>query len=436
MPRYPRNSQSFEDHAAALVYLLNILQDKDKNNVEGGNIILQRYIIARSFPKMARRFFDRHLSQPFLSQLLSITSPGPVDKCVPKKGNAMLTSHDKAFLRMLRRDITSTIVTTHGIQIPHLMAMAMASPGMVTTVWDVYNPGTFHEFHNLLCALLGGYMSSLKYLQELRQRPSKASTEPEVIADEPRFRIGVDSTLRYSMVLHALAKSSIFKKHLETIRFLLPYYRINGGDKEEDRVDEDSNDEEEDGDGEEEDGNVEGEDAEDVDLKSLQPMTPVDGTRPISWPTSYTRWLQLQMSYMESIRILGRLRNKFTTTTGDMAVVRVIATPPAGDEMRTWKEVVKEVMAAGGSANLTATDSNKITGDDVINVITELTTCNTRFFRHAFSDGSPLSKGKGFRGTRHTEADLMGLLYASPEYPLSDDIRTELNVRSSFKIFT
>lgn len=388
---------------------------------------LMTYIVAKSWPKMLQRIGHSVYSGPLIARLVSIKNfafvPQVPNLARPDVGDQR-RDYDNEFLTLV-----PLIASRCGLRVDSLRSITSTSP-------LIYTAETCHEFHDVLCGVILGFVASLKKLRgtcqkgrKLRSPPSKSDLQDRI--DEVRF---------YGLSLQVIAYTSIIDDHLSTIAgFLGPpgtfhnpstTYPIGEdpdsldqeaerregaeagiqqpegqqGQKQQEEQQQEEEEEEEDM---EEDMEEDIEDMEDEELAGVQPNSDSPRSKLLPGPLAYRAWIRLMVAYFDSFRLVIK---EFPSRLLPEISIKVVAVPYQGRKMACWRDVVTELSQ---SQSLPI----PLAASEVFNAIDELRAGNkldkTDYFKTHFGEQAPLSTGQQFSGTLHCEACIASLIYVS-----------------------
>lgn len=231
---------------------------------------LLKYVVSTCHPKMNRRWMNETLSVPYYASLQSIPSDSitfrdcPVD---PKKLDKQI-QNDLLLLASIN-NATARL----DLKVPELarLAAVYAQDG---TQLRIYAKETCREFHELLCALLKGFATSLQALGENQPKPAQPRADSE-------FKKHLGSVLSYGCLLRWIVNGYAidhYLQNLENMGLLTDHRR---------------------------EVVLELDESGECDPDLGQPTAILnDRDRPLSYWKSYKDWLKLTLSYFIAAEIV------------------------------------------------------------------------------------------------------------------------------------
>ena len=178
---------------------------------------LSTYIAAQSRIRIARRFRNPHLSQPYYERLkgVGVIPPLSLDRKQAKDDRSDVDTDEfkndrlflKEFLGPYHKDNRAI-----GIPIDHILKKVGESQTGSGDI-ELYTDDTSTEFHELLLFLLHHFEESLQTL--VPKNPSHSDPKPAA------FKESVEKLAYYAYGLLRLARGRAFRMHLENIEKLL-----------------------------------------------------------------------------------------------------------------------------------------------------------------------------------------------------------------------
>ena len=292
---------------------------------------LTRYITARSFQKMARRFNNKNLSIPYLNCLDGVKAvPIMPQPPIEEAPDQMEVDSDRRFLEdFVKVSFSKENKEFTGVNIPNIQKLANnLSPNDKTI--ELYTNETSTEFHTLLLDILHKFKTALNNLTSYDEKKNKIEdTSGKDPNREKIFNTNVRKIHTYGYGLLRLSRGCAFQLHLKNIQSLLvdPLHlsdeEVDGTDEEEDEGDE------KDGDGDKKGDNIEEFDGE---LEAIQPTFPLNG----GLPTTYTAWLRLMVAHFDAVEIVVRYIRKLQC---DTVSVDILVAPMTNETLLPWWEL-------------------------------------------------------------------------------------------------
>jgi hypothetical protein len=412
---YDRQSQTFQDHAGAVINILNkVIQAKSER--ESTTLLTQYltpYVILKSSPKIFRRLMASY-SRPFWNGLSSVT-PERLDTLPfmkPQRLTPSQTHRDEAFLLVISGEAQRYLACI-AVQTPHLLEAAQAMKGGPSTNQTFYSDMTSGEVHSLLFALLSDlkdFTSIIAFLTTQSPQTFENIDAFKDITNNEEIEKAMNScVVRVGICLQLLwllVNSYAMEAHVDRIH---PVLLEHLGDQVQDDREGPKGGEGNSAAAAEDDDDFDELDHEDVgndgaDLKKAE--SDRLALRPLV--ASYMSWLRLQVSHYNAVHTLGKACWTLSQASGLIGTstlsIRVVANAHPGHEMLPWKELVMSLI----SPSPKETD---ITLDAIIAAVhTFMNTLNPANAGRRKCPHPTWYTDNRFGGTEHCEVGLAGLI--------------------------
>jgi hypothetical protein len=375
---------------------------------------LSQYIAAQSRRRIARRFRNRSLSQPYYDSLKRVKDvpPLPLDRKQAtnhRPGAAQLDKDeydsDRRFLKHFLgpyndKECTDSLDTP----IEHLLKMvdeSMTGSGNI----ELYTNDTRTEFHHLLLFLLLRFEVVLQRLVP-DKNSSDSGPEPSV------FKESVEQLSYYAYALLRLARGRAFRMHLENIEHLLddPRHPSAGASTDDYNEEHDHAQQEED----------------------------FDGVLPPQKLKSYVAWLRLIVGHFDAVEILARFV-KSSSFPYQSISIQILNPPLTGEDKLDWQKLftdgplpdvtvynfLRKGLLAVKDRNVREGKRRK-TGE-----YPEIDALRDKLEQHpsAYSFFVSLARNQLFTGALHCEAHIASILHASTGNTKEIEMLPELQVK-------
>jgi hypothetical protein len=434
IPCWIRNDQTFEEHVAQIIYFVNKCRDPNPVKVKAVADGFLLYVVGQSVHKMNRRINHKVHSTPTFYALLSLSCRRLVASFSYKFNTSdaaflvMLHGHrGQRILRAIGRDLSThqhhiPSESTHQRQIPPDSPEAMKERALEElsslhqhknadilfpyilglnreTPQAIYNAETQNEFHLLLRLLLLGYHNSLKKLASLKKQsppfPAKLFEYINTVCD-------------YMSLLHPLAYSGAMVDHCHGLRIAHLTQTSVNMERELPTVVDDS---------------AASSSEEDVDedsgrgIQETSKLTDSQSAKMFSFGEPYTRWLQLQLIYVDAVSFIIKEVSQLPGDSSSAITIKVLCVPHSGKNMLDWRDVIEDVIYRVGLRDknnlFSAINNVEAHESDVVKAIQAIDTEMRKdaSFRRAMDHITP----KQFKGREHCEACIAGLMFTSSD---------------------
>ena len=277
------------------------------------------------------------------------------------------------------------------------------------TPQSIYTRETYREFHELLRLLLVGYKDSVKKLW-LMKKDKTSRPSPAILL------VSINTICDYMSILHPLAYSAAIVKHFQMLAMVIQDLSLDNSAIADDNPPEDSETEAEEIEIEEEDS------ADDTELIEDDWVE-----LPFTMSEQYKRWLQLQMTYLDTVSLIITLVGKMPGEKTVPITLTIYPVPRTSPEMCPWDEVLRNVVGVADDGLRTASSEVPGYDQDAEQVLEAIYTMMDRYpeFKGALTNIS----SKGFKGRIHCEAFLAGVI--ANRHPSAADSRRVCNLLTS-----